>query len=108
MSKMSRKIPCPCLNSRGASRNRLETSFKTTVLDDGLFQRLLSQRRLLCLRGLREHHKFGLLVLQHAQLGADPGLQVETRFLISRRRNGRNQALNGGKSPTHVSKRLMG
>jgi len=85
----------------------LKAGFKASLLFDCAFLRLLPKGGLLRLCGLIENLKLGLLVLQHAQFGTDPRLQIENCFLISRSRNGGDQTLNGGEPVTRVRKRLL-
>src|SRR5580658_3541366 len=91
----------------GLSGNRLEASVKGSLSFYDALQGLLPNSRFLRLGRLVEDLILGLLVLQHTELGTDPRLQIENRFLICGGRNGGDQALNPGESTARVRERLV-
>ena len=77
-------------------RSGPESGGKLPVTGYQPFRRLLSIRRFLGRRHLEQHLEFGLLVLQHPEFRADPSLQIQYAFLVTRRWNGSDQGLNVG------------
>ena len=74
---------------------------------NNLFSFLLPVHRILRKGRLIQDLQFGLLVLQHAELRADPSLKIQDGFLVPGGGNRIDQALNGGKSAAGVGERRL-
>ena len=82
-------------------------AWEISVTGDDLLALLLPVDRLQRLHRLMQDLQFRLLVLEHAEFGVDPRLQIEDAFLIHGRRNRVDEALNGCKPAARVAQRLL-
>src|SRR6185312_12533785 len=89
-------------------RGGLEAGFESALKLDLPLSRLLLKHGFLRLRCPVENLKLGLFVLQHADLGTDSCLQIETGLLVPGRPNGGDQALDGSEPGARVRQRLAG
>src|SRR2546430_12685584 len=84
------------------------TLFRSSMTRHRQLAEALRVGPLLRLGALIERLELGLLVLQHADLGCDPRLQIEDRLLIPRPGDGVDQLLDGREAAAGVGECLVG